>query len=70
MLYAHISRTHVLVLFVTSLQCVELGANVSAGNPELFGRNALHMAAYHGKTESVRAVRNVFEAEQVFGVEG
>ncbi|EKX46683.1 hypothetical protein GUITHDRAFT_138058 [Guillardia theta CCMP2712] len=37
-------------------KCVELGANVSAGNPELFGRNALHMAAYHGKTESVRAL--------------
>ena len=32
---------------------VSLGADLSSGDPELFGRNALHFAAYHAQTEAV-----------------
>jgi hypothetical protein len=33
---------------------VALGANLTAGDPELFGRNALHFAAYHGRADAAR----------------
>jgi hypothetical protein len=35
-------------------QTAALGANLTEGDVELFGRGAIHLAAYHGRTEAVK----------------
>jgi hypothetical protein len=37
-------------------QLVALGADLEAGDPEIFGRTSLHLAAYHGQTETVQVL--------------
>ena len=37
-------------------QLVALGADLEAGDPEIFGRTSLHLAAYHGQTEAVKVL--------------
>lgn len=44
---------------IKELQCrhlVALGADLEAGDPEIFGRTSLHLAAYHGQVQAVRTL--------------
>ena len=44
---------------IKELQCrhlVALGADLEAGDPEIFGRTSLHLAAYHGQAQAVRTL--------------